>query len=161
MRKAQIQSGETIMVLVIIGMLIFFGVIFMSNMQSESAEIRQAQQTDMSALAIASQLGNLPELRCTRRQTAVERCIDIYKAQAFNKYLAENQDYVIERFGNVNISIRIISPVLEGSDISVINITDPYDDQGDGRLPVHIPVVLNDPINKINYFSVLEVVRFT
>lgn len=157
MKKAQIQSGETIVVIIILTIIIVFGLYFVSNLQADGLEQTQKDEFELSALAIASQLGNLPELRCTRRQTAIERCIDIYKAKAFQEYINkdENQAFKLQRFGNTNVTIKIINPKLEEG--NEINIITPNNPELTSRLPVFIPIILNEPVNNTNHFAILEV----
>jgi uncharacterized protein (UPF0333 family) len=163
MKKAQIQSGETIIVIIILTIIIVFGLYFMSNYQSDGIEQTRRDEAELSSLAVASQLGNLPELRCTRRQTALERCIDIYKAKAFKEYLAkhENAAFKLQRFGNTNVTITIINPKLENEDDNKINIMTPNNEQTNSRLPIFIPIILNNPVTNTNHFAILEVTMFS
>lgn len=154
MKKAQIQSAETIMVLIVLSIIIIFGLIIASNYESGEIQQESKEREQLSALAIASQLGNLPELRCTVRQTAIERCIDLYKAKSFSNYLQLDSSYKIERFGNTNISIRIINPTYT-EEIIVIAVANNQDLQG--KSLVTVPIILNDPITQLNHFALLEV----
>ncbi|MFT4261173.1 MAG: hypothetical protein ACMXX9_01950 [Candidatus Woesearchaeota archaeon] len=155
MKKAQIQSAETIMVLIILSIIIIFGLIIASNFQRDEIPRQAQERLELSALAIASQLGNLPELRCTRRQTAVERCIDLYKAKAFAKYLEQNPSYKVERFGNTNITLHIINP---SHTSDVISIATPTNENASSRTPIQIPLLVNDPLEDVYHFALLEVV---
>lgn len=154
MKKAQIQSAETIMVLIILSIIIIFGLIIASNYESDEIEQESSEREQLSALAIASQLGNLPELRCTVRQTALERCVDLYKAKSFSIYLQDNPSYKIERFGNTNISIRIINPSYTEE---LIVVAEANNQELPTKSLVTIPIILNNPITKLNHFALLEV----
>ncbi|NOZ80661.1 MAG: hypothetical protein GXP63_03215 [DPANN group archaeon] len=85
-RKAQIQMGETIVVVFIFIILITFGIIAYVNQQTSNIDEQKSEQNGLRATEVVLRALYLPEIRCSFDDVPVHNCIDLGKLVAFMNY---------------------------------------------------------------------------
>src|SRR3989344_2329038 len=115
MKRAQIEIGETIVVIFILMILIVFGIVVYYQFQAGS--VRQTQQRfgGLKTIELAQVISNLPELQCSNLKVAEVGCIDEVKAKMFSEYLALPGNkaffYYRELLGTSKIEVHKVFPV--------------------------------------------------
>ena len=169
-KKAQIQMGETIFVIMIIILLIVMGFVFMFKGE-ESSILKQATKFhELDSIALGQLITNLPELVCSTSGTKQQSCFDKSKIDAFGTILRNNSDismeYYFEKLGNVNITVEQIYP--ENGYVQEIYVNNfELDANADisGLImsygsTLKIPIILRDPTTNENAFGVLYVTKY-
>lgn len=154
MKKAQIQSMESIVVLIIVTIMLVIGIIFFSNFQGQDSERMLDQERELNAVSVALQMINLEELRCSTATIRTERCVDKLKLNAFVGISNSNYDFYFDKFGNTNISIQLIHPKLEEEKIHIYSYTGNFTS---ASIHTFIPLTVFDPINNVRHFAIMEV----
>lgn len=112
-KKGQIQSGETITVIVIVSILLLIGLVFLGSFQSESQEADISVERELDEISRSIRLSQMAEFSCPERIARnMDNCVDVHKALAF-KSLAQESDYrdfLLDKFGAVNISLSMVYP---------------------------------------------------
>ena len=70
----------------------------------------------LKAIEITQRASFLPELQCTSNNVPVHNCIDLHKLQAFNQFVATNNNYRLLYYDMLyysNISVQKIYPTVE------------------------------------------------
>lgn len=108
--RGQLQVMEPIVVVVflalILGILLMFYLRIASTEQAQEAGVYENVQD----LAVLQRMARLPEIACPKSETGQTYCIDLYKAQAFNRSM-ENQRTrtgYFPLFGASRITLHII-----------------------------------------------------
>ena len=157
MKKAQIQSGETIIVLIIVMILLILGLVFYSSFQGSSRQDERVREAQINAMGTALRTANMDELKCSNTVARIERCIDYFKLNVTPEIIQENYEKYFSFFGNTNITLHIVSnPGDEtiNEQIHIFSYTGNFSRQS---IPTFLPVIIRDPIKRINYFGYLEV----
>lgn len=104
-KKGQIGMLETLMILVIIGIIIGIGIylvyIGVIKEAEETADELSAQERNV-LLAV---IGKLPEINCAK-----DNCIDTTKLVAANSIIKANKDYYVEMLGFRTVNIEVLYP---------------------------------------------------
>ena len=112
MKKAQIQSGETIVVIIITSIMIIIGLVYATKSKTDRINEESENIKDINAMTIALTASNLNELKCSEYNTLVKTCLDYYRILAFNETLGKNKqgskEYYYSAFGNSKITINIL-----------------------------------------------------
>ncbi len=116
-RKAQLQIGETTLVLVIFFILLTIGLIFYSKYQEMSLKNLQEIDGERSLMKYAISITYFPELSCTSLVGEIkEGCFDIYKIAAFSDLMADDdfkRDMTLayfDVFGDSTIIVQELFP---------------------------------------------------
>ena len=167
-RKAQIQMGETIFVILVIIFLIVLAFTFVYKGEEISTHRRQTDFYELDSVALGQLITNLPELACSTMGTRQQSCFDKHKITAFSEVLNNNPDmsmqYYFEKLVNVNITIVEVYPnegriweiyvnnfdVKEGETL----ITQSY------GTTLKIPTIIRDSTRNIDSFGVLYVTKY-
>ena len=91
-KKAQIQLGESIFVVIIIVLLIVFGLVFYAQAQKESIDAESSGFDDLDTIAIAQYATSLVELQCSLQEVQYPNCFDITKLEAFHRVVQGNTE---------------------------------------------------------------------
>lgn len=90
-RRAQIQMGETIVIVIIVMLLIVFGFVIYTRWAQASLKVSSQSAREMDAYAIASVVANLPELHCSRNNVIEQNCYDTLKIAAMTRLINESR----------------------------------------------------------------------
>jgi hypothetical protein len=105
-RRAQLQALEPIFIVIILAIVMGIGLLFyvrIADSQERQDSSAQAQQEDLATLA---RISRMPELSCSA-DASLTNCIDVHKAEAFSRLLANDQAklYYYPYLGDKNITI--------------------------------------------------------
>ena len=155
-KKAQIQSGETIIVLIIVMILLILGLVFYSSFQGESRQEERTREAQINAMSIALRTANLEELRCSQIVQRLERCIDYYKLELTPDIINQNFEKYFSFFGNTNVTLHFVTNPKEypKHPVNIYSYTGNFTRQS---IPSFLPIIIRDPVERINYFGYLEV----
>lgn len=101
---------ETIAVMFIFFVLLFFGMIFYYRYVDASIEGKMDENAQRRAIEIATRFIFLPEVQCSGSKTY---CIDLLKLEAFQKVIADDQhvdDYYYNLFAFAKITVQEVYP---------------------------------------------------
>lgn len=156
MKRAQIQSGETITVLVIIAVLIALGLIFGFNTEQSSIQQDQEQIQEQRAISLALKAANLKELKCSEYDSAGVLCIDEFKATAISKIIQKNTEraylFYYDIFRNSEIKIIPLYPQ-EQDNITIYNFNDTANKT---KRTSQRPIILINPVTEKRSFALLQ-----
>jgi len=114
LRKAQIQTMETIAVLFIFFILIGLGLIFYGSYQKGKLNTKLVEIQSSKSIRLAQTVLNLPELASTRKGVSGSYVIDELKLDSLKFVIGNNQElrYGLyqQKFGNSKISVKKIYP---------------------------------------------------
>ncbi len=161
-KKAQMQMGETIFVVIIIIILIIFGLVFSSNAEEDTIKEKQKTLTDLSSITISKYASSLIELQCSTLGVIDKTCFDKYKLDSFINLSREHPEltaeYYFSQFKNANITIKEIFPPTN----KTWQIY--YNDIGNYTLRqskmITVPISIMDPITKEKSFGELRIIPF-
>jgi len=160
-KKAQIEMGETIFVVIIIIVLIVLGIKFMGTEQGKSIEKKVDKFKELDAIVVAQLTTSLPEVSCSYSGVRSSSCFDTTKVAAFEKLLTNDSDlvmeYYYEQLGNVNITIEQVYPPGESWELYINKYSETGQNYGK---PMMIPVALENPITHESGFGVLYITQF-
>ncbi|MGE0793151.1 MAG: hypothetical protein AB7V77_03170 [Candidatus Woesearchaeota archaeon] len=171
-KKAQLQMGETILVVIFIILLIVLAFVFMVDKEERSINEEQSEFFELDAVTMGKLVTNIPEIIYYPSGVKQESCFDIAKLTAFEKMLNENpeisREYYFEKLGNVNITITQIYPKLTEEEIQnnqgkweiYINNFDVGETAISLGNPMMIPVSLYEPVYDRYYFGVMEITLY-
>jgi hypothetical protein len=162
-KKAQLQMGETIFVVIFIIILIVFGIVFSTNAEEDSIREKQKTLTDLNAITISKYASSLIELQCSTLGVIDKSCFDKYKLMAFmnlsEKESGQIAEYYFSQFKNANVTIKEIYPPTNNE------WTIYYNELGFNKTKkskmTTIPVSLLDPISKQKSFGELIITTFS
>jgi hypothetical protein len=157
MKKAQLQSGETVVVIIIVTIMIIVGLVFATRNKESSIEEEVETRNDLQAMSVALATSNLNEVRCSEYGVMPNTCMDYHRIKAFNIVVSQNlhksKDYYYPVFGNSKIDIKILTAEPQEN----ITLYDFNNSANKSSSPIFIPVIVRDSIHDINYFGILEV----
>ena len=114
-RKGQLPTLETIAVLFIFFILVFFAIIFYSKFQEVSFKQKQTELVAKRAMDTTLKILFLPELQCSRgKAEALDNCIDIKKLEALQILMdTYDNEYYFNIFSFSKVTIHEIYPGAE------------------------------------------------
>ena len=172
-RRAQLQMGESIMVLIIFLFLLVLGVVFYAKIHTFiSRQDKTAHQGDLSE-QIAQKIRYMPELQCTLDGVVQFDCYDLIKLKAFALTASSyRQYYAATVFGDAHVTITSVFPEEE----SFTLFGEEYDDASastssstpssastslslstSASLPFRMPLLLHDSITGLSSFGYLTI----
>lgn len=104
------KMGETIAVLIVFFLLLFFGLIFFSNMERRDIQDKVGDMEEQASIDLAQTIQFLPELKCTSEDITRTLCIDLLKLEAFKNLSSEKKAYYQSIFGSTGLEIAEIYP---------------------------------------------------
>jgi len=165
-KKAQIQLGESIFVVMIIILIIVFGLVFSSQAEKDVVTQRSEKFTNLNSIMLGKYASSLAELRCSSLEVQELSCFDIQKIEAFIELQEKQSDFVAEyyftKLGDANISLDLIYPVNKTFEIY-------YNGLGKDNLgkPIKaeenriiIPVSAYDDVTQQYSFGVLQIIQY-
>ena len=158
MRRAQIQFGESIAVIVILVVMIVLGIMFYARLQHDENKETSRAHSDMKAIEIAKLASSLPEIKCTGRPVQDKTCIDLEKARQLEAWISGNPAnlHYVKVLGDARITLHQAYPdLVQDSDLLVIILDKTV--QGKETTEVQVPVTIHDPNTRTNRFGYLKV----
>ncbi len=155
--KAQLKTGETIIVLIIFFILLAGGMVFYAKIQlfTGKQDLEEAQELD--AIAVEQRIRHLAEIACTNvgitgSATATFDCYDLSKIEALQETIAENKLYYSSIiFKNSGVNVTSVYPTSE----EIMLYEYPY--ESSGAQPFRTPVTLYDPVTDIYSFGYITI----
>lgn len=89
-KKAQIEMGETIAVIIIVTIIIFFGLAFYTKIKTLDLKDQTDKFNQFDAVKLANIVSNMPEILCSKQQVIDINCVDKYKLLALNQSIADD-----------------------------------------------------------------------
>lgn len=158
-KKAQIQGGETIAVIIIIVILVIIGIMFGSNRKIDDIQTETRQIEHQNAMRIALKASNLQELKCSSVENTRNMCMDLLKIKSVSEVIKEDTEAYIQYqgvFENTEINVDIIYPVKARYTLYNYN-----DTANKSRFATYIPLLVIDPITETNSFAMLEIATYS
>ncbi|MBN1157586.1 hypothetical protein JXA85_08255 [Candidatus Woesearchaeota archaeon] len=156
MKKSQIQIGETITVLVVFMILIIIGMIVFFGFERSRNQGKEKEQSDLSANEIAMRAMFLPEISCSNDNIPVHSCFDRIKLEKSKSILEANQvDVYYNLFLYSNITVSVVFP--QGNPSAPVQTYEIYSNlpkSYTSRTNTLIPVTIFEPMaEKGNEYS--------
>jgi len=162
MKKAQIQTMETIAVLFIFFILIGLGLIFYGSYQKGKVNTKLVEIQSSKSIRLAQTVLNLPELASTRKGVSGSYVVDELKIESLKYVIVNNQElrYGLyqQKFGNSKIVVKKIYPTAQEWKI-YDNPIEEIKSQYSFFIPISIYDPLNLPSGKYS-FGLLEVTNY-
>lgn len=157
--KAQVQTFETIGVLLVFFMLLIVSAVFYMNYQKAQFKLEKEQKTVLASTEIASKSFLMPEFDCSIVGVKLPNCYDKFKLRAF-EFLTKNQEqartYYFNLFGFATLA--------------VVDVYDPgfaltlYESKPLGKEPkknvYRTAACLLNPISGACSFGIVEVITY-
>ncbi|MBC8500600.1 MAG: hypothetical protein ISS25_01015 [Nanoarchaeota archaeon] len=163
-RKAQIQMGESIAIIIVLLILMVFAFIFYSRIKEASIMEKKTLFEELDVVKLAQIAYSLPEVQCSFAEVPDYGCIDKLKFIYLAKMINESFDgsnksiyfYYRELFGTAKISLDKIenNGDIESWDLYKTNRT------WSSKNTIFMPIVLYDPSTDKNTFGVLVVEKY-
>jgi hypothetical protein len=182
MKRAQMQFGETLMVVIVLVVIIMIGLVFYFNVKSASVYDEFAYREDIEGIKLGKQILSLPEIQAT--DYGQGSGIDKLKLTTLGAMLDHDDgefdsaayDYYSTLFGYATITLHLVplddssgDPILLYSDIPVFNdnagltVEEPGYDPNEGRIwtTQYLFTTLSDPLTGREEMAYLEVIRYS
>lgn len=167
-KSAQMQMGETIMVLLVFFIIITIGLVIYGTYQAGQIKGAIKEAFDRDAVIIALRVSFLPEVTCSENNVVEENCFDIEKIHAFSSEIqnAANEEMFLFYVGDLKkskISVEQLFPVPTDNPVTELyNNIPPESERAEQHeiIPTYIPITLKDPTQRAGKeysFGVLEV----
>jgi len=158
MKRAQVQSLETIAVLVVFFILIGAGLVFYYRMQAQSLQEEASEQATLKAISISQLVSFLPELECSRNGIPEENCIDSIKLEKAAPIINSKKDYYYDIFQNSKIVLEQVYPNKQSFNL--------YDyplpaNKLTSETKVPIPIAIYNPLTDLYGFGVLRITVYS
>jgi hypothetical protein len=168
MKKAQVQLGETIFIIIFILLIIIFAIVFFSGAEKEELQKQQSKYAELSTVSLAQYASSLSELSCSKKGVEDLSCYDLRKLKAFALLLNDEtkidltREYYFTQFGNAKIEVQQIYPSYDHILLYENRIYPDTNElmQEDGK-PVLVPLTLYDSVMRKNNFGVLIITKYT
>lgn len=158
-RKAQVQMGENVIILFIFFILLVFGIVFFTRIQTAQSAQKISQDVQGRGIEIAQKIAFLPEIQCSKTSVEQYACYDEVSLEALRGMTANGKtsEYYYPLLGYSTISIQNIFPVKQDP-ILIYNNTKPdYTSSIATFLPVVICNYLESPQGDACRFGVLDI----
>lgn len=157
-KKAQIEMGETIAVIIIVTIMIFFGLAFYTKIKTLDLKDQTDKFNQFDAVKLANIVSNMPEILCSKQQVIDINCVDKYKLLALNQSIADDEAFFYYRsiLQNSRISVEQLYPDKINYSLYENNMT-----ANQSIETISIPVNIYDPITRKNAFGVLKVEAYS
>ena len=156
MKKGQVQSGESITVVIIVMILLIIGLVYLSNFRDAQSRDLLEDEQELDLLSTNLRVVNMEEFRCTTDvSTFSDKCFDLLKVQAFNQTLKDHQ-YYRQRIDRANLTLVIYDDLNTTLNKKRINFYDNLDENVTTQSTFY-PINVFDPLTGSKNFAVLEV----
>jgi hypothetical protein len=139
--------------------------IFYVNISSSSAVMEAENQADLKTVEISQKISFMPEFQCASKNIITDNCFDIFKLEAFNKYVNYDIDGQIsynttyyDMFENSKIVVEKVYPTT--GEVWEIYDRKPNKQRYNGKT-TFIPINLYDPNRNEMYFGILNVTYYS
>lgn len=149
--KAQLKTGETIIVLIIFFILLAGGMVFYARISSYTAKQQKQETQELRAIAIEQRIRSLSEFACTRDAVVVFDCYDLSKIRALQETIPNHALY----YGNIiftNAKVTITSLYPQQEEIVLYE-----SEEGMASQPFRTPVTLYDPVDDVYNFGYITI----
>jgi hypothetical protein len=156
--KAQMKMGETIAVLIVFFMILFFGIFFYANMERKGIQERLEKMEEKKSIDISQTIAFLPELKCTAGNITRSLCIDKLKKDVFAEQIGNQYSrYYQSLFSNTKIELTEIYPN-SGDYITIYEGT-----TSEQYFTTYIPVSVFDPTDYPGRYTIglLKITYYT
>lgn len=151
--KAQLKTGETIIVLIIFFILLAGGMVFYAKITAYTSKQQAEETEELSAISIEQRIRHLSEIACTNDAVVVFDCYDLSKIHALQEILPEHFLYYNSIiFKNSLVTITSVYPIQE-----TILLYEPQTGETTGSVPFRTPVTLYEPITDIYNFGYITI----
>ncbi len=154
--KAQMKTGETIIVLIIFFILLAGGMVFYAKIQSYTLAKKQKELQEQTAITLANRIRHLAEISCTIDGSVIFDCYDLMKFTALQKIAETSRYYQINVFKNSRIVVTSVYPEQEE-----IVLYDFGSSESTAAMPFRIPVTIYDPREGIYNFGYITIEVYT
>ena len=142
--RGQMQLGEIIIIMIIFFFILGFGLVFFTQFVANQAHKERSTVNDLNLAETAKTIASLPELHCSQGGDESLYCIDLYKAQAFARTLADDPLHYANTFTGYRVEVRCIYPVC--TEIPSFVLLDYTTPTAESDRPFVLPVLLYNPV---------------
>ncbi len=156
-KRAQIQIGETVAVLLVFFILVIIGIVFYANFIKRDVSIQKEKSSEIKSISIAQRIMFLPELQCSDDNVITDNCIDKLKLDSAEIIMRKNQIYYYDMFEFSEVNITQIYPPASGPPKTLYSrkIED-----FSNKFVTNVPISLYDPNTRRHGFGVLTIQNF-
>jgi hypothetical protein len=158
MKNAQMKMGETIAVLIVFFMILFFGIFFYANIERKNIQERLETMEEKKSIDISQTISFLPELKCTTGNITKSLCIDKLKKDVFSEQIGSQYSrYYQSLFSNTKIELAEIYPN-SGDYILIYEGT-----TSEQYFTTYVPISVFDPTNYPGRYTIglLKITYYT
>lgn len=153
--RAQIQIGESIIVLILFLFLLVFGVVVYTKVQQFTGKQEQREQKEDISMQMEQKIRFLQELQCTAQGIARFDCYDLAKLKAFTATYQEYKLYYNTMiFPHAKVSIAAVFP--DQAEF-VLYEDAALADQATTATPFRTPLLIYNPIDDSYNFGYITV----
>ncbi|MBN2881585.1 hypothetical protein JXM83_06070 [Candidatus Woesearchaeota archaeon] len=115
-KKGQLETGQTMMILIVFFILIIFALIFFIRFQSSDQAVKQQELNEQEMVEKAQQVYSLGEFSCSYDNVLKYDCLDILKLISFKRKMLDSEDYLYYRkmLGDLKVEVQEIYPIENG-----------------------------------------------
>jgi hypothetical protein len=168
-KKAQLQTMESIAVLVVFFFLIALGLRFYGQTQIQAYEELRAEFETLDSIKITNKLMSMPELVCTRMNVQDVACFDYYKAKAWERTGDATIGLYLREFGESTLTVEFLYPTNASSvaqaratnlsKITIYNNTPPISKENPyAKKTSFVPITVYK--DRIYYFAILKIEQY-
>ncbi|HYD03196.1 MAG TPA: hypothetical protein VEC16_02755 [Alphaproteobacteria bacterium] len=155
MKKAQIQLGESVAVIVIVIIMLVIGITFWSKVSNSDIEEVNTQANELSVIEIANSVSEMSEFKCYDSNVNKVKCVDYYKVKSMGDLTQQRGDvyqYYSNYFQNSKITIQILYPHAENITLYDANLSN-----STKSLLIPVPVNVKNYISRQTYYGLIVV----
>ena len=153
LKKAQIQIGETVAVLLVFFILMVIAFIFYAKVIKSNINVQADELLQLRSVGISQRIMFLPEIQCSKDVVEeISNCIDMLKLESARDIMKQNSIYYYDllQFSEVNVSQ--IYP-----DGPTWNIYSRKIEKFKDKFVTNVPISLYDPTTRVYRFGVLTI----
>ena len=156
-KRAQIQIGETIAVLLVFFILIFIGFVFYAKVIRSNVEQENEESSQLRSIGIAQRVMFLPEVQCSMENIITDSCVDILKLDAAERVMNESSFYYYDLLEFSEVNITLVYPLASGTAKSRWTIYSRKGESFKNSFITNVPVSLFNPVTRTNNFGILTI----
>ena len=151
-KKSQIRMMETISILLIFFVLIVLAFTFYLKTSTFTQDEKVTKDQELQSIRVSQTVSFLPELQCSSKNIISENCFDRYKLDIINNSNFDDTYYPLFYYSRITIN-----ETYPGSSSWKL-----YERTRDSTsYKTTMPVLIYNPIERINSFGLLNVEYFT